>query len=187
VSAPPAVGPGEIYLPRWVGDWTQLPEEERARVRYLLLQNGDDPIPKFPDWLGPKGTRPPGAPSRTIWWPITTFTATFIDMLNALTPTPGLFAEGGHDYRLVLPETIRQVWRLGASDVQMASMQVALRRRELGWETKRRWMEAEEVVGPEARAEKERKVLDDVATWTGQSSVTPADVQNIIATDCEPT
>jgi hypothetical protein len=48
-------------------------------------------------------------------------------------------------------------------------------------------MEAEAVVGPDARAEKEHKVLDDVATWTGQSSVTPADVQRIIDTDCQPT
>lgn len=195
VSAPPAVGPGDIYLPRWVGDWTQLPEEEKARVRYLLLQNGDDPIPKFwtpvlwkrPAWLGPWGKRPPGSPRHTIWWPVTTFFATFIDMLNALAPTPGIFVEGGHDYRLELPEALRGVWRLDATDDQMTRVQRALRQRELGWETKRRWMEAEEVVGPEARAEKERKVLDDVATWTGQSSVTPADVQNIIATDCEPT
>jgi len=195
VSEPPGVGPGDIYLPRWIGDWTDLPAEERARVRYLLLQNGDDPIPKFwveplyrrPAWLGPWGKRPPGSPRHTIWWPVTTFFATFIDMLNALAPTPGIFVEGGHDYRLELPQAVREVWRLECSDEQMAAMQQALRRRELGWETKRRWMEAEAVVGPDARAEKEHKVLDDVATWTGQSSVTPADVQHIIETDCQPT
>ena len=195
VSEPPGIGPGDIYLPRWVGDWTDLAPEDRARVRYLLLQNGDDPIPKFwveplyrrPAWLGPWGKRPPGSPRHTIWWPVTTFLATFIDMLNALSPTPGIFVEGGHDYRLELPDAVREVWRLDCSDEQMASVQQALRRRELGWETKRRWMEAESVVGPEARAAKERKVLDDVATWTGRSSVTPADVQHIIDTDCQPT
>lgn len=195
VAERPGIGPGDIYLPRWVGDWTELPPEERARVRYLLLQNGDDPIPKFwieplyrrPAWLGPWGKRPPGSPRHTIWWPVTTFFATFIDMLNALSPTPGIFVEGGHDYRLELPQTVREVWRLDCSEDQMASMQQALRRRELGWETKRRWMEAEAVVGPEARATKERKVLDDVATWTGRSSVTPAEVQHIIDTDCQPT
>ena len=164
-------------------------------MRYLLLQNGDDPIPKFwiqvlykrPAWLGPWGKRPPGSPKHTIWWPVTTFFATFIDMLNALSPTPGVFIEGGHDYRLELPDAVREVWRLDASDEQMASMQQALRRRELGWETKRRWMEAESVVGPDARSAKERKVLDDVATWTGRSSVTPEDVLQIIDTDCQPT
>ena len=195
VAQPPPVGPGPIFVTRWIGDWQDLHPGERERVRFLLLQNGDDPIPKFgsqlmwrrPDWLGPRGTRPPGAPSHTIWWPITTFTATFIDMLNALTPTPGLFAEGGHDYRLVLPETIRQVWRIDASDVQMASMQVALRRRELGWETKRRWMEAQAQTDPAKRQEEVDKVLVDVAKWTEQPSVTPEDVERIIAEDCQPT
>jgi hypothetical protein len=118
---------------------------------------------------------------------VTTFFATFIDMLNALSPTPGVFIEGGHDYRLELPQTLREVWRLECSEEQMAGVQQALRRRELGWETKRRWMEAEAVVGPEARADKEHKVLDDVATWIGKPSVTPEDVQQIIDTDCQPT
>ena len=98
VAEAPSVGPGQIYLPRWIGDWRDLPAEERGKVRFLLLQNGDDPIPKFwfevlwrrPAWLGPQGSRPPGAPRRTVWWPVTTFFATFIDMLNALAPTPGV-------------------------------------------------------------------------------------------------
>ena len=195
MSAPPAVGPGSIYLPRWVGDWSQLDSEDRARVRYLLLQNGDDPIPKFwfellwhrPAWLGPWGKRPPGSPRHTVWWPVTTFFATFIDVLNALAPTPGVFKEGGHDYRLEVPEALREVWRLSATEEQMASVQSALRRRELGWETKRRWMEAQAVVGPEQRAAAERKVLDDVATWTRRTSVTPDDVEQLIAQNCEPT
>jgi uncharacterized membrane protein len=194
VANVPAVGPGSIYMPRWVGDWTQLDAEDRQRVRYLLLQNGDDPIPKFwfellwhrPAWLGPWGKRPPGAPRHTIWWPVTTFFSTFMDVLNALAPTPGVFVEGGHDYRLELPETLREVWRLSATEPQMASVQSALRRRELGWETKRRWMEAEAVVGPEQRKAAETKVLDDVATWTGRPSVTPPDVVRIIDENCEP-
>ena len=55
-------------------DWTDLDENDRAAVRFLLLQNGDDPIPKFaapllwrrPDWLGPDrhatARRPAGHP-----------------------------------------------------------------------------------------------------------------------------
>ena len=193
VAEPPAVGPGSIYMPRWIGDWRDLPAEDRSQVRYLLLQNGDDPIPKFwfevlwrrPAWLGPQDKRPPGSPKGTSWVPVTTFFATFIDMLNALAPIPGVFAEGGHDYRLELPEAIREVWRLDASPEQMASMQQALRRRELGWETKRRWMEAEAVVGPEARQQAEQKVVADVSSWT-QTTATPADVERIIAEDCQP-
>ncbi|MGI9197694.1 MAG: alpha/beta-hydrolase family protein, partial [Candidatus Nanopelagicales bacterium] len=194
VSEPPAVGPGSLYLPRWIGDWRDLPPSERAKVRYLLLQNGDDPIPKFwfevlwrrPAWLGPQAKRPPGSPRGTTWVPVTTFFMTFIDMLNALAPIPGVFAEGGHDYRLELPEAVREVWRLDATADQMTSMQAALRRRELGWEVKRRWMEAQAVVGPEEREKAVDKVLADVSDWT-QSTATPADVERIIAQDCQPT
>ncbi|MSW44042.1 MAG: hypothetical protein F2836_04630, partial [Actinobacteria bacterium] len=103
ITETPAVGPDAAYLPRSIVDWRALSTQERSKVRYLLLQNGDDPIPKFgsqvvwrrPDWLGPNATRPIGAPKGTQWMPVTTFMMTFLDMLNALTPTPGIFAEGG--------------------------------------------------------------------------------------------
>ena len=194
VAEPPSVGPGAAYLPRWTGDWESLTPEERSQVKWLLLQNGDDPIPKFgfsliwrrPDWLGPDDRRPPGSPRGTIWWPVTTFVATFMDLMNALLPTPGVFAEGGHDYRLDLPEAIRTVWRLEASDAQMASMNSALRRRELAWEVKRRWMAAQENSDPAKRAEAEQKVVGDVATWTRRPDVTREDVERIIAEDCQP-
>lgn len=148
IAEPPEVGPDDIYLPRNLEDWRALDPEKRAQVRYLLLQNGDDPIPKFgsqlmwrkPDWLGPD--RPSGAPQNTYWVPGTTFLMTFIDMLNALTPTPGTFAEGGHDYREVLPDAISQTWRLPATDKQMAAMNISLRQRELAWELYRDWAAA---------------------------------------------
>lgn len=148
IAEAPEVGPDDIYLPRNLEDWRALDPEKRAQVRYLLLQNGDDPIPKFgsqlmwrkPDWLGPE--RPTGAPQNTYWVPGTTFLMTFIDMLNALTPTPGTFAEGGHDYREVLPDAISQTWRLPATEKQMASMNTNLRQRELAWELYRDWSAA---------------------------------------------
>src|SRR5450631_3605117 len=66
VATAPDVGPGSAYLPRAVRDWHALPPEERARVKFLFLKNGDDPIPKFgspvlwhrPEWLGPNEQRP---------------------------------------------------------------------------------------------------------------------------------
>lgn len=148
IAEAPEVGPDDIYLPRNIDDWRDLSPEKRAQVRYLLLQNGDDPIPKFgsqlmwrkPDWLGP--ARPAGAPQNTYWVPGATFLMTFIDMLNALTPTPGIFAQGGHDYREVLPDAISQTWRLPASPEQMASMNTNLRQRELAWELYRDWSAA---------------------------------------------
>jgi uncharacterized membrane protein len=175
VSEAPAVGPGAFYLPRAIRDWVALPADQKEQVRFLLLQNGDDPIPKFgaplawrqPDWLGPDATRPPGSPLGTRWLPVVTFVTTFVDMQNALVPTPGVFQEGGHDYRLVIPETLRQVFGLQASEEQMDRVQEALRARELEWEARRRWAKAELAPTPD-RAAAEQKVLTDVSTWTGR-------------------
>jgi uncharacterized membrane protein len=171
----PGVGPGSAYLPRAIRDWRALPPEEKARVKFLFLQNGDDPIPKFgssvlwqrPDWLGPNDLRPPGAPRGTRWMPVTTFFMTFLDMQNALVPTPGIFDEGGHDYRREVPEAIRVVWDLKVSDEQMEQVQQALRRRELVWEVRRAWRSAELKPTPE-RPAAEQKLADKVSVWTGR-------------------
>ena len=184
VDVAPQVGPGAIYLPRAIPDWTDLPAEQKQHVKYLLLQNGDDPIPKFgppllwrqPEWLGPDDTRPRGAPKGTNWQPVTTFVATFTDMLNALTPTPGVFAEGGHDYRVEIPEAIRQVWGLSATDEQMKNVQSVLRTRELAWEVKRDWDSAHALTA-DKQSEALDKVRQKVGVWTGQSG--PADDSTI--------
>lgn len=156
----PQVGPDHIYLPRTIRDWIELPADQREQIRYLLLQNGDDPIPKFgsqliwrkPDWLGPH--RPIGAPRNTQWVPGATFLMTFIDMLNALTPTPGIFAQGGHDYREVLPQAISETWRLPATKEQMESINKVLRERELAWALYREWSSA--LAKPEDKREGEK-------------------------------
>ena len=170
----PEVGPGSAYLPRAIRDWRALPPEEKARVKFLFLQNGDDPIPKFgspvlwrrPDWLGPNDQRPPGAPRGTRWMPVTTFFMTFLDMQNALAPTPGIFDEGGHDYRHEIPHAIRTVWGLEASDEQMERVQQALRKRELVWAVRRSWQEVEAKPTPE-RPAAEQELADKVSVWTG--------------------
>lgn len=192
VTQAPTVGPGNIYLPRSIVDWRELPEPERKDVRYLLLQNGDDPIPKFgsqvswrrPDWLGPNATRPLGAPSGTRWIPGTTFLMTFIDMLNALTPTPGIFAEGGHDYREVLPYAISETWNLPASKKQMARMNDALRQRELAWELYRDWAAAS-AKPADKQAEAKAKVLATASKYTGRS-IDETALQQIIDEGLQP-
>ena len=185
VSVPPATGPGAAFLPRAVRDWRALPPEQKAGVRYLLLNNGDDPIPKFgppllwrpPAWLGPDDARPPGAPRGTAWQPIVTFFATFLDMQNALTPTPGVFEEGGHDYRRETPEAVRQVFGLEATDEQMARVQQSLRERELHFEIQRDWASAN--AAPEdKRAEAQKKVEEKVSKWVGQD-LTAEDVEKL--------
>jgi uncharacterized membrane protein len=193
ITEAPTVGPGAAYLPRSLMDWKALPKKERAKVRYLLLQNGDDPIPKFgaqvawrkPDWLGPNATRPIGAPKGTAWMPVTTFMMTFLDMLNALTPTPGVFAEGGHDYRLVLPEAISETWQLPATTEQMDRINLAMRQRELAWELYRQWAEAE-AKPADKQAEEKAKVIANAAKYTG-ASVDAAGVQRLIHEGMQPT
>lgn len=185
ITETPDVGPDGIYLPRTIRDWKELPAEERDNVRYLLLQNGDDPIPKFgsqlmwrkPDWLGPD--RPIGAPQGTVWVPGATFLMTFIDMLNALTPTPGVFAQGGHDYREVLPEAMSETWRLPATDAQMAAMNRVLRERELAWELFRDWASALSKPA-DKRDEAKKKVLAKASKYV-DSPVNADDLIQLVA------
>ncbi len=89
------------------GQYLDLPEEHRSRVRHVLISHYDDPIPKFgtnillrqPWWLGPADQRPPGLPRSTRWRPGTTFVLTGVDMVNAMDVIPGTFGRRGHDYR----------------------------------------------------------------------------------------
>ena len=192
IAEAPQVGPGATYLPRALPDWRALPSEDRAKVDFLLLQNGDDPIPKFgsqlawrrPDWLGPNDRRPFGAPHGTRWLPGMTFLTTFFDMQNALVPTPGIFAEGGHDYRYVLPEALKETWRLHATKEQMIRVNEALRTRELAWELYRDWSAALDKPA-EKQAEAKAKVLTTAEKYTGRP-VDEDGLQAIIADGLQP-
>ena len=186
VTEAPEPGPGGFYLPRAIRDWRAMSKDRLADVRFLLLQNGDDPVPKFgaplawkrPAWLGPTSTRPPGSPLHTRWLPVVSFVTTFIDLQNALVPTPGIFQEGGHDYRREIPEAVRTTFRLDIGDDQMARVQEALRKRELVWEVRRRWAKAEAEPTPK-RAEAEAKVQENVTTWTGRDT-DRADIEELV-------
>jgi len=188
ITATPVVQDG-VFVTRGNRDWYGLTDDDRASVRYLLLQNGNDPIPKFeatllwrrPSWLGPDDTRPHGAPRGTRWLPITTFFTTFVDLQNALAPTPGVFDEGGHDYRKLIPEILRTVFSLEVTDAQMARVQQALRARELSWEVKRRW-DATEALPPAEQATARAAVQEKLSEWTG-TKVDDVGVERIIASD----
>ena len=189
LSEAPEVGPGSTYLPRAVRDWHGLSAAERAKVRFLLLQNGDDPIPKFgpsvlwkrADWLGPDHLRPPGSPRGTRWLPVTTFFSTFVDMQNALSPTPGVFDEGGHDYRSEIPEALRTVFRLEATEEQMAHVQEALRKRELAAAAARLWNAAKAAPTPK-RPAAVQAAQDQIASWVGHD-VSEEEVNQLVGDD----
>ena len=192
VAEAPEVGPGEVYLPRNLVDWRALPDSEREKVRFLLLMNGDDPIPKFgpqlawrkPDWLGPDDKRPFGAPRGTRWLPGMTYLTTFFDMQNALVPTPGVFSEGGHDYRHVLPTAISQTWRLPMTAEQHDRMWTALQQRELAWELHRDWTAALTKPGHEQDAAT-AKALEKASKYVGHP-VDEAELHTIIETGLQP-
>jgi uncharacterized membrane protein len=192
IAEAPSVNEVGIYLPRNLKDWIELADQERDRIKFLLLQNGDDPIPKFgsqvlwrkPDWMGPQDIRQMGSPKGTQWVPITTFLMTFLDMMNALVPTPGTFAEGGHDYRAILPRAIRETWRLEATDAQMERVEKALRQRELAWELYRDWAAAN--AKPAQDVDKARsKVLENATKYAG-FDVDEAKLQEIVDAGLNP-
>jgi len=105
-------------------------------------------------------------------------------MQNALVPTPGIFAEGGHDYRDVLPQAILDTWRLSASDAQMASVNAALRQRELAWELYRDWTSALAKSADKVEAAK-AKVLKIASTYTGRA-IDETELQRIIDEGLQP-
>jgi hypothetical protein len=84
-------------------------------------------------------------------------------------PTPGTFQEGGHDYRREIPEAIKSIFGFKPSAKAMASVQKALRDRELMWEVRRDWMAAEAKPAVD-RAKAEAKVEAHVKDWTGHDA-----------------
>ena len=127
------------------GDYLNLPDEQRAGIRHVLLSHYDDPIPKFgtnlllrkPWWLGPANDRPRGVPKSTTWRPGTTFVLTGVDLVNAMEVVPGVFGRRGHDYREDIARFVVQVYDLPASPDQLLRIEHALRDRELQWAQRR--------------------------------------------------
>lgn len=122
-----------------IGQLEALPVEEREAIRYVMITHDNDAVTKFgpdllvraPDWLGDKRKRPATIPRSERWTTPTTFMLTLIDMKNSANVIPGQFEAKGHDYRADLARFIRAVYRLDASDDQLAKVEQALRRNEL--------------------------------------------------------
>ena len=127
------------------GDYLELPEEQRKKIRYTLLSHYDDPIPKFgtnlllrqPWWLGPIEERPMGVPKSSRWRPGTTFVLTGVDLINAMEVIPGIFGRRGHDYREDIARFVTATYDLTATPTQLLKMEEALRARELQWAQRR--------------------------------------------------
>jgi hypothetical protein len=117
----------------------ELTEEERARLRAVVLSHDNDPIAVFgpdllvqrPIWLA-NGRRGRGVPEQMRWLPLATFLQTGMDAMNAMLKVPGEFTSFGHDYRADMAGFVGDAYRLPkATAAQLAGIERTLRTLEL--------------------------------------------------------
>jgi uncharacterized membrane protein len=91
----------------------ELSADERARLRAVVLDHGNDPVcylsagllVRTPPWLlAPGDERPWGVPRRMSWLPFITAVQVIVDAVNATRPVPGVFRATGHEYTADLPD-----------------------------------------------------------------------------------
>jgi uncharacterized membrane protein len=116
-----------------------LSEEERARLRAVILSHDNDPIAVLgpdllvqpPPWLA-DGQRGRGVPERMRWLPLITFVQTAMDAANAMVSVPGKFGSFGHDYRGDMVRFVQDAYRLpAATEAQLAGIEKILQSLEL--------------------------------------------------------
>jgi uncharacterized membrane protein len=116
-----------------------LSEEERARLRAVILSHDNDPIAQLvpdlivrrPEWLGDHD-RGRGVPEHMRWRPFVTFWQTAIDAGNAMVTVPGEFKSYGHDYRADMARVVRDAYALpSVTDAQLERIEATLRRLEV--------------------------------------------------------
>jgi uncharacterized membrane protein len=102
-----------------------LGEEERARLRAVILSHDNDPIAVFgpdlliqrPPWLA-DGRRGRGVPPTMRWVPLVTFVQTAMDAANAMVSVPGKFGSFGHDYRADMVRFVQDAYQFPAASQQ---------------------------------------------------------------------
>jgi uncharacterized membrane protein len=103
----------------------ELTDEQRARLRAVVLSHDNDPIAVFgpdllvqpPPWLS-DGQRGRGVPERMRWLPLITFVQTAMDAANAMVSVPGKFASFGHDYRADMVRFVADAFQFPAATDQ---------------------------------------------------------------------
>jgi uncharacterized membrane protein len=116
-----------------------LSDEQRARLRAVILSHDNDPIavlgPELliqrPWWLA-DGQRGRGVPDAMHWRPLITFIQTAMDAANAMVSVPGEFGSFGHDYRADMVRFVQDAYRLpAATEQQLGRIEQILRSLEL--------------------------------------------------------
>jgi uncharacterized membrane protein len=117
----------------------ELPDDQRTRLRAVVLSHDNDPIAVFgpdllvapPPWLA-DGQRGRGVPERMRWRPLVTFVQTAMDAANAMVSVPGKFGSFGHDYRGDMVRFVHDAFQLPAvTEQQLASIEQTLQSLEL--------------------------------------------------------
>ncbi|MDX2382053.1 MAG: alpha/beta-hydrolase family protein, partial [Acidimicrobiia bacterium] len=110
-----------------------LTDEERDRLRAVVLSHDNDPIAALrpevmirePVWLGAERGR--NVPDDMHWGPVNTFWQVMVDAANAMVTVPGNFGSFGHDYRGDTARFVRDAFHLpGTTDAQTACLEEAL-------------------------------------------------------------
>jgi uncharacterized membrane protein len=115
-----------------------LHDEQRSRLRAVILSHDNDPIAVFgpdlivqrPSWLA-DGRRGRGVPESMRWLPLVTFVQTGMDAMNAMLTVPGEFGSFGHDYRADMARFVRDAYALPATEPQLERIEQVLRSLEL--------------------------------------------------------
>jgi uncharacterized membrane protein len=117
----------------------ELTDEQRKRLRAVILSHDNDPIAvlgpelliQAPWWLA-DGRRGRGVPDTMHWRPLITFIQTAMDAANAMVSVPGKFGSFGHDYRADMVRFVQDAYRLpAASERQLGRIEETLRSLEL--------------------------------------------------------
>jgi len=110
-----------------------LSDEERDRLRAVILSHDNDPIAvvspemliRKPLWFD--GERGRGVPDDLTYKPLITFLQTAIDAMNAMVVVPGTFMSFGHDYRADMARFVRHGFNIpNVSEEQVAAVEEAL-------------------------------------------------------------
>jgi uncharacterized membrane protein len=103
-------------------EYMELTEEERHKLRAVVVDHDNDPIAamsfrwavKQPPWLRGE-TRGRNVPEGMDWVPLITFVQIMVDAMNAMRTVPGKFHSYGHDYRGDTQQFVQAAFHLPAT------------------------------------------------------------------------
>jgi uncharacterized membrane protein len=185
------VPPGTVRAFDHFAQYASLSEDERERLRAVVVDHDNDPIAqmavrwavKRPPWLD-GDERGRNVPEGMHWMALVTFVQVLVDAMNAMRVVPGEFRSFGHDYRADTADFVRAAYRLPpVTQEQMDRTIDTLRRLEVerGERIKRANTESPELGRRIKRPGRWRRAHDGVDAdesavrrTTGQA---PADIQ----------